>query len=99
MWVDVRLGLGTKGSGWEVDGNKKIFWVVDGNKRNLMELFGNKEDFDGNKLRNLMGVVWELDGNNGNLMGIQPPTFSKREKQSLGGMLATPNWLSSHVLS
>jgi hypothetical protein len=65
-------------------GTKGFLWVVDGNKRNLMELFGNKEDFD---------------GNNGNLMGIQPPTFSKREKQSLGGMLAASNWFSSHVLS
>jgi hypothetical protein len=25
MWVYVRLGLGTKGSSWELDGNKRIF--------------------------------------------------------------------------
>jgi len=36
-----------------------------------------------------MGTVWELNGNNGNLMKTQPTTLSKKIKY-LGGMLAPP---------
>jgi hypothetical protein len=67
-----RVPLGTKGSWWEVNGNKRIligtWWKQKEFDGNLMKPKGFWWVIDGNE-RNLMRIVWELDENKLILMG------------------------------
>jgi hypothetical protein len=89
------LGLGTKGSSWKLDGNKRIVMgLLLGTRGIWCKVFGNL--MRTNKI--LMGYWWEQEEFDGNSLGtwweFNPPPLRKDKKTSLGGILAPPNWLS-----
>jgi hypothetical protein len=69
----------------------RIVWEIDENKWILMGYWWGQNNFDGL----LMGTRWIWWEFFGNLMGNQAPLWPfKKIRTSLGGMFASPDWLT-----